>query len=99
VVNAADQLGETPLWCERTGKLWWLHIERPRLQSFDPSSGIHDVFPFKGVHLGSLAFHESGGFLVMVDNELFRLPVYHKAYRKYLSKAVAGVFTAPRTIS
>jgi sugar lactone lactonase YvrE len=72
VVNAADQLGETPLWCERTGKVWWLDIERPRLQSFDPSSGIHDVFPFKSVYAGSLAFCESGGFLVALDNDLFR---------------------------
>ena len=72
VVNAADQLGETPLWCERTGKLWWLDIERPRLQSFDPSSGAHEIFPFNSVYAGSLAICKSGGFLVALDNDLFR---------------------------
>jgi sugar lactone lactonase YvrE len=32
LVRSRDQLGETPLWCERTRKLWWLDIEKPKLQ-------------------------------------------------------------------
>ena len=41
VVAAADVLGETPRWCERTGKLWWVDVRRPALQSYEPSSGKH----------------------------------------------------------
>lgn len=84
VVNAADQLGETPLWCERTSKLWWLDIERPRLQSFDPSRGTHDVFPFHSVYAGSLALCESGGFLVALDNDLFRFDPSDRRLEKFV---------------
>ena len=51
VVRGADQLGETPLWCERERKLWWLDIERPKLQSFDPSSGTHEIRAVRPHHL------------------------------------------------
>ena len=70
VVNAADQ--RESVCAGGTCKLWWLDIERPRLQSFDPSNGAHEVFPFDSVHAGSLAICESGGFLVALDNDLFR---------------------------
>lgn len=72
VVNRRDQLGETPLWCQRTGLVWWLDIERPRLQSFDPKTGAYRVFPFEATYAGSLAFHAGGGFLVALDNALHR---------------------------
>ena len=72
VVNTGDQLGETPLWCPRSRKLWWIDIERPRLQSFDPSTGRQETFPFPSTFLGSLALHEAGGFLLALDNTLTR---------------------------
>jgi sugar lactone lactonase YvrE len=28
VVEAGDLLGETPLWCDRSRRLWWVDIER-----------------------------------------------------------------------
>ncbi|WP_051904257.1 SMP-30/gluconolactonase/LRE family protein [Neorhizobium vignae] len=72
VVRTADQLGETPLWCDRTRKLWWVDIERPKLQSFDLSSGRHDVFPDPDVtYLGGQAFTSSGGHLLARDLSLF----------------------------
>jgi len=70
VVNARDQLGETPLWCPRSNRLWWIDIERPKLQSVDPMSGQHEVFPFASTFLGSLALHAAGGFMVALDNTL-----------------------------
>jgi sugar lactone lactonase YvrE len=72
IVNARDQLGETPLWCSRTQKIWWIDIERPRLQSFDERTGEHTVFPFSSTYAGSLALHRSGGFVVALDNRLHR---------------------------
>jgi sugar lactone lactonase YvrE len=72
VVNSADQLGETPLWCDRTEKLWWLDIEKPKLQSFDCGTGQHEVFPdFDSTFLGSQALTESGGHLLARDLSLF----------------------------
>jgi sugar lactone lactonase YvrE len=72
VIQARDQLGETPLWCPRSGRIWWIDIERPRLQSFDEASGRHEVFPFSSSFLGSLALHRAGGFVVALDNRLHR---------------------------
>jgi len=74
-VPAGDLLGETPLWCARTKKLWWVDIERPKLQSFDPSSGVHDVLRMPGTYLGSLALTTSDEHLVAIDLDLHRLDV------------------------
>jgi sugar lactone lactonase YvrE len=72
VVRGTDQLGETPLWCERERKLWWLDIERPRLQSFDPASGRHEVHPQPCTFLGSQALCDDGSHLLALDLELHR---------------------------
>lgn len=72
VINKRDQLGETPLWCPRSNKIWWIDIERPKLQSFDERTGVHEVFPFDSTFLGSLALHHAGGFVVALDNGLHR---------------------------
>lgn len=71
VVRSCDQLGETPLWCDRTQKLWWLDIEKPKLQGFDPSSGMHEIFAdSEATYLGSQALTESGGHLLARDMSL-----------------------------
>lgn len=70
VVRGADRLGETPLWCERTGRLWWLDIERPKLQSFDPATGRHEAVAFDCVYLGTQALTRSGERLLGRDLEL-----------------------------
>lgn len=67
VVQGGDQLGETPLWCEQTRKLWWLDIERPKLQSFDPSTGTHQYIDMAGTFLGSQALTRSGQHLLATD--------------------------------
>ncbi|CAN7677396.1 SMP-30/gluconolactonase/LRE family protein [Neorhizobium sp. LjRoot104] len=72
LVHSADQLGETPLWCDRTQKLWWLDIEKPKLQSLELASGRHDVFADPDItFLGSQALTESGGHLLARDLSLF----------------------------
>ena len=71
VVASTDQLGETPLWCERTRLLWWIDIEKPKLQCFDPRTGRHQVIPFKTNFLGSIALRRNGGLLVALDRKLY----------------------------
>lgn len=70
VVRGGDRLGETPLWCARTGRLWWLDIERPRLQSFDPATGRHEAVAFDCTFLGTQALTASGERLLGRDLEL-----------------------------
>jgi sugar lactone lactonase YvrE len=72
VVRCTDQLGETPLWCDRTQKLWWIDIEKPKLQSLDWATGRHQVFADAEIRfLGSQALTESGGHLLARDLSLF----------------------------
>ena len=70
VVSADDQLGETPLWCDQTQKLWWLDIEKPKLQSFDPETHNHEILPMPGTYLGSQALTNTDEHLVAIDLEL-----------------------------
>jgi sugar lactone lactonase YvrE len=67
-----DVLGETPLWCERTGSLLWLDIDRGRLQRFHPASGRHDVFGFEQRFVGSLALtHDAATVLLGIELGLY----------------------------
>ncbi|MEO3388688.1 SMP-30/gluconolactonase/LRE family protein [Mesorhizobium sp. CAU 1741] len=72
VVRGGDQLGETPLWCDRTRKLWWLDIERPKLQSFDPATGAHETIPLEGTFAGTQALTHQGDRLLARDFTLYR---------------------------
>lgn len=38
-VDAQARLGECPLWCERTGSLWWTDIDNARLHRWRPADG------------------------------------------------------------
>jgi sugar lactone lactonase YvrE len=79
VVRGTDQLGETPLWCEREHKLWWIDIERPRLQCFDPSSGAHDSVALDTPFLGSHALGNDGARLLALGLELYRRDAFSGA--------------------
>ncbi|SCY97033.1 SMP-30/gluconolactonase/LRE family protein [Paracoccus tibetensis] len=71
-----NRLGETPLWCGRTNRLWWVDIEEPTLHCLDPASGVHKQQSQAASFLGSCALCETGGLLLAVDLGLHhrRLP-------------------------
>lgn len=69
-VEAGDQLGECPLWCPRTRLLWWLDILRPALQSFDPKTKQHQIYPLPGKNCGCAALRAKGGFVIATDSGL-----------------------------
>lgn len=65
VVQGADILGETPRWCERSARLWWVDVRRPALQSYDPVSGRHAAIRLHpDLVTGAIALREAGGFLL-----------------------------------
>lgn len=71
VVKSGDQVGEVPVWCDRTNLLWWMDVRRPRVQSFDPATGEHKVYLTGGRALGSYALRESGGMILAQDDGLY----------------------------
>ncbi|TKT74743.1 SMP-30/gluconolactonase/LRE family protein [Aquamicrobium sp. LC103] len=70
VVDSRDRLGETPLWCSTTGKLWWVDIERPKLQFLDPANGESGAHSMPGTWLGSQALTKTSERLVAIDLDL-----------------------------
>lgn len=71
-VAAGDVLGETPLWCSRLNKLWWIDIDRQLHQSFDPSTGAHRTTRHNCRFLGSQALVSDGSHILAQDLGLFR---------------------------
>jgi sugar lactone lactonase YvrE len=69
-VPSRDSLGESVLWCPRTRKVWWLDIQKPALQSFDPATRAHRVHPLPGRNCGNLALRRRGGFVLALDRGL-----------------------------
>jgi sugar lactone lactonase YvrE len=70
VVQAHDSLGECCLWCPRTRLLWWLDINKPCLQSFDPVSRQHKVYPLPGRKCGCAGLRKSGGLVLAIGSGL-----------------------------
>lgn len=71
VVKSGDQVGEVPVWCDRDNLVWWMDVRRPRLQSFDPVTGFHEVFVLPGKALGSYALREEGGMIVAQEDGIY----------------------------
>lgn len=72
VVQGADILGEVPLWCDRSQRLWWVDVRRPALQSYEPATGRHRAQRLAPELLvGSIALRETGGFLLATNHGLY----------------------------
>ncbi|MGJ4895170.1 MULTISPECIES: SMP-30/gluconolactonase/LRE family protein [unclassified Bradyrhizobium] len=76
-VANADLLGETPLWCDRTRKLWWIDIDGRLHQSFDPETGAHHAVSHECQFLGSQALTADGSHLLARDLTLYRRAADH----------------------
>jgi sugar lactone lactonase YvrE len=67
----ANRLGECPIWCDRTRRLWWVDVLEPALWSFDLTTNAcrrHEV----GVRrLGSIALRKQGGLVLACDSGLY----------------------------
>jgi sugar lactone lactonase YvrE len=72
VVQSADILGEVPLWCDRSQRLWWVDVRRPALQSHDPATGRHTAQRLPETLLvGAIALREAGGFVLATNHGLY----------------------------
>ncbi|WZB71806.1 SMP-30/gluconolactonase/LRE family protein [Achromobacter xylosoxidans] len=72
VVQSADILGEVPLWCDRSQRLWWVDVRRPALQSYDPATDCHTAQRLPETLLvGAIALREAGGFVLATNHGLY----------------------------
>ncbi|RXT18413.1 MULTISPECIES: SMP-30/gluconolactonase/LRE family protein [unclassified Bosea (in: a-proteobacteria)] len=72
VVQSADILGETPRWCERTNRLWWVDVRRPALQFYDPATDKHEARRLQAdLMIGSIAPREAGGFVMGTNSGIY----------------------------
>jgi sugar lactone lactonase YvrE len=63
VLDARAKLGESPVWSVRERALYWVDINAPSLNRFDPATGHNKAIPMPE-SIGSFALRELGGFIV-----------------------------------
>jgi sugar lactone lactonase YvrE len=67
--QSKDILGEGPVWSVEELALYWVDIERPCLQRFDPTTKEHKSWPMPS-QIGSYALRQSSGFIVALKTGL-----------------------------
>ncbi|MCU4179816.1 SMP-30/gluconolactonase/LRE family protein [Bosea sp. BH3] len=65
-----NRLGECPIWCWRTQRLWWVDVLAGELWSHDPLTGGCVRHPVRARRLGSIALRASGGLILACDDGL-----------------------------
>jgi L-arabinonolactonase len=64
-----DELGEGPVWCTKTGRLYWIDGLGRKVHRLDPASGVVTSWALSMMP-GSLALRERGGALIAMRNGL-----------------------------
>jgi sugar lactone lactonase YvrE len=70
VLDARANLGECPVWSTVEHVLYWVDINAPALNRFDPASGENRVMPMPE-SIGSFALRARGGFVVALRGGLW----------------------------
>ena len=63
VLDVRAKLGECPVWSARDKALYWVDIDAPSLNRFDPATGHNRVMPMPE-SIGSFALRKPAGFIV-----------------------------------
>jgi sugar lactone lactonase YvrE len=72
VVHTSADVGEGPVWDDRTGELLWVDMTPGFLYRFDPFGGERGVLQVGGF-LGSVALRRSGGVVLAMRDGLYSL--------------------------
>jgi sugar lactone lactonase YvrE len=70
VLDVKARLGESPVWSSRDKALYWVDINAPSLNRFDPSSGKNLVMPMPE-SIGSFALRKPAGFIVALRSGIW----------------------------
>lgn len=64
-------LGESPAWCPRTQRLWWVDVRGPTVLRLDPSTGEVRQWPMPEI-IGGLVLDTQGRPVVALASGLYR---------------------------
>lgn len=65
IAHCRDLLGESPVWCEQTSRLWWVDVVRPALHSVDIlTNEIKTLSMPHWGRVGSIALRRQGGLVL-----------------------------------
>jgi sugar lactone lactonase YvrE len=84
VLDARASLGECPLWSIEERSLYWVDINAPSLNRFDPASGRNVVMPMPA-SIGSFAFRATGGFVVALRDGIWLADAQGRPTRKVVA--------------
>ena len=70
VLDARASLGECPLWSVAEQVLYWVDINAPSLNRFDPVTGESRAMPMPA-SIGSFVFRAGGGFVVALRSGIW----------------------------
>ena len=70
VLDARASLGEGPVWSARDAALFWIDIDAPSLNRFDPATGTNIVTPMPET-IGAFALRRPHGFLLALRSGIW----------------------------
>jgi sugar lactone lactonase YvrE len=70
VLDAKASLGECPVWSVAEQVLYWVDINAPSLNRFDPATGSNTTMPMPA-SIGCFALRRGGGFLVALRDGMW----------------------------
>jgi sugar lactone lactonase YvrE len=70
VLDVRAKLGECPIWSARDKALYWVDIDAPSLNRFDPATGENRVMPMPE-SIGSFALRKPAGFIVALRSGIW----------------------------
>lgn len=69
VLDCRNNLGESIVWDERAGRLWWANIHVGEVWSWDPfGSAAPEIFPI-GRRVGAIGLRAGDGLVLALENE------------------------------
>ncbi len=81
VLDIRASLGECPQWNVDEQALYWVDINAPSLNRFDPASGVNLSMPMPE-SIGSFAFRRGGGFVVALRSGVWFADAQGRPTRK-----------------
>ncbi|MEP7327627.1 MAG: SMP-30/gluconolactonase/LRE family protein [Betaproteobacteria bacterium] len=70
VLDVRASLGESPVWSVAEQALYWVDINAPSLNRFDPATGRNTIMPMPA-SIGCFALRERGGFVIALRDGIW----------------------------